>query len=119
MRPVQGRHGASGGGAPPTSGAPAARRGRDRARTVGGDWIRDERRVDLRARANCLQRRRVGSQAASNVLTESGGRGMSAPLVQLRTRAPRRNVELQIDGDKVSVPEGTTILDACQQRGQT
>jgi len=44
---------------------------------------------------------------------------MSAPLVQLRTRAPRRNVELQIDGDKVSVPEGTTILDACQQRGET
>ncbi len=39
------------------------------------------------------------------------------PLVQLRPRP--RTVDVQIDGDKVSVPEGTTILDACQARGQT
>ncbi|MGH7648282.1 MAG: 2Fe-2S iron-sulfur cluster-binding protein [Gemmatimonadaceae bacterium] len=30
---------------------------------------------------------------------------------------PRRSVELTIDGQKVSVPEGTTILDACTSLG--
>ena len=30
----------------------------------------------------------------------------------------RRTVELEIDGEKVRVAEGSTILDACQQRGE-
>ena len=30
---------------------------------------------------------------------------------------PKRKVELTIDGRTVSVPEGTTILDACKQIG--
>ena len=42
---------------------------------------------------------------------------MSPPFVQLRSRAPRRPVELQIDGQAVATTEGTTILDACRQRG--
>jgi NADH dehydrogenase/NADH:ubiquinone oxidoreductase subunit G len=29
----------------------------------------------------------------------------------------RRTVELEIDGEKVRVPEGSTILDACRERG--
>ena len=46
----------------------------------------------------------------------SGGRRMSA-LVQLRT--PRRTVALTIDGEQVSVPEGTTILDAAAAMGKS
>jgi predicted molibdopterin-dependent oxidoreductase YjgC len=37
------------------------------------------------------------------------------PLVQLRP--PKRTVELTIDGQPVAVPEGTTILEACQAQG--
>jgi predicted molibdopterin-dependent oxidoreductase YjgC len=38
------------------------------------------------------------------------------PLVQLRP--PKRTVELKIDGETVQVPEGTTVLEACQQQGK-
>ena len=37
-------------------------------------------------------------------------------FVQLKP--PRRPVELSIDGQKVSVPEGTTLLEACEQQGK-
>jgi predicted molibdopterin-dependent oxidoreductase YjgC len=40
----------------------------------------------------------------------------SVPLVQLRP--PRRAVELTIDGEPVQVPEGTTVLEACQAQGK-
>jgi predicted molibdopterin-dependent oxidoreductase YjgC len=36
----------------------------------------------------------------------------------LRIEPPKRTVELTIDGEKIGVPEGTTILDACRVRGQ-
>jgi predicted molibdopterin-dependent oxidoreductase YjgC len=41
------------------------------------------------------------------------------PFVQLRRpdRAPKQAVELQIDGQAVKVPEGTTILGACKTIG--
>ncbi len=41
------------------------------------------------------------------------------PFVQLRRpdRAPKQTVELQIDGQAVKVPEGTTILGACKTIG--
>jgi predicted molibdopterin-dependent oxidoreductase YjgC len=40
------------------------------------------------------------------------------PLVQLgRPAAARRTVELTIDGAPVSVPEGTTLLEACRRLG--
>ena len=39
------------------------------------------------------------------------------PLVPLA--GPRKNVELTIDGTPVTVPDGTTILDACARLGQT
>ena len=42
-----------------------------------------------------------------------------APFVQIRRpdRAPKKMVELQIDGTPVKVPEGTTILGACRTIG--
>ena len=40
------------------------------------------------------------------------------PLVQIgRPQAARRTIELTIDGETVSVPEGTTVLEACKQMG--
>ena len=39
------------------------------------------------------------------------------PLVQLGRAAPPRQVELTIDGEKVQVPEGTTLLEACKEKG--
>ena len=40
------------------------------------------------------------------------------PLVQIdRPRAARRTIELTIDGEQVSVAEGTTVLEACKQMG--
>ncbi len=41
----------------------------------------------------------------------------AGPLVPLA--GPRRDVELTIDGKAVTVPEGTTILDACARLDQT
>jgi|GEM_PF-22226 NADH dehydrogenase/NADH:ubiquinone oxidoreductase subunit G len=43
---------------------------------------------------------------------------MTAPGALVQISPPRRSVELTIDGDTVAAPEGTTILDACRQRGQ-
>jgi predicted molibdopterin-dependent oxidoreductase YjgC len=46
--------------------------------------------------------------------------GAVAPLPQPRTRLPvlqPRAVELTVDGGKVSVPEGSTLLDACKAAG--
>ena len=40
------------------------------------------------------------------------------PLIKLQRRhAPKAQVEVTIDGRKVSVPEGSTILAACAQIG--
>ena len=43
----------------------------------------------------------------------------AAPIVQLsrRERAPKAMVELDVDGQSVSVPDGTTILGACAALG--
>ena len=68
----------------------------------------DARRVDLRPRPDCGQRRRVGDQGISRCSPKR----MSAVPVTLR-----RTVELEIDGEKVRVFEGSTILDACRARG--
>jgi predicted molibdopterin-dependent oxidoreductase YjgC len=38
------------------------------------------------------------------------------PLIPLR--APRRTIELTIDGEKVEAPEGSTILDVCRRQGK-
>jgi NADP-reducing hydrogenase subunit HndD len=38
-------------------------------------------------------------------------------MMALRRRDPQRPVELTIDGQAVTVPEGTTILEACRERG--
>ncbi len=43
---------------------------------------------------------------------------MTAPNTLVQITPPRRTVELKIDGEAVSAPEGSTILDVCQQHGR-
>jgi NADH dehydrogenase/NADH:ubiquinone oxidoreductase subunit G len=43
---------------------------------------------------------------------------MTAPNALVQITPPRRTVELKIDGETVSAPEGSTILDVCQQHGR-
>ena len=43
---------------------------------------------------------------------------MTAPNTLVQITPPRRTVELKIDGDTVSAPEGSTILDVCRQHGR-
>ena len=55
--------------------------------------------------------RRVGDRPPCGSSTGTGGTVMDGQL------APRRMVELEIDGRAVRVSEGSTILDACEQLG--
>src|SRR5207248_11707903 len=64
------------------------------ARRAGG---RDARRVDLRPGADC----QLGDSVSAGEI--------SGP--------PMRTIEITIDGKKVSVPEGSTILAACRALG--
>ena len=66
------------------------------------------RRVDLRSRPDGLERGRVGDPQAPRL---PGRDGVTELL------APRRMVELEVDGQAVRVFEGATILDACTQLG--
>jgi NADH dehydrogenase/NADH:ubiquinone oxidoreductase subunit G len=43
---------------------------------------------------------------------------MTAPNTLVQITPPRRAVELKIDGETVSAPEGSTILDVCRQHGR-
>ena len=83
-----------------TIGGVAARAGGDRR---GGPV--HARRVDLRPRPDGVERDRVGDRAAGGV------------LVSDLLLAPRRMIELEIDGRSVRVFEGETILGACRRLG--
>ncbi len=88
---------------------PAAGQRRGRAGADRRDRPGDARRVDLRPRPDGRERGRVGDPGARGVRS-AGGR-MSAVPVTLR-----KIVELEIDGEKTRVFEGSTILDACRSR---
>ena len=85
------------------------RRRRARAGGDRGGRAVHARRVDLRARPDGLQRDRVGDRPARGV---PGRSSVSGGLI-----APRRMVELEVDGQPVKVFEGQTILDACRRIG--
>ena len=83
----------------------AGERGR-RAGPARRDRPGDARRIDLRPRPDRRERGRVGDPRTGGVRA-----AVSAVPVSLR-----RIVELEIDGEKVRVFEGSTILDACRSR---
>ncbi len=108
VRPLPRRHRAPGGGAAP------ARLRRD-ARQRAGDARRsragDARRLDLRPRPDGRERRPVRDLEPRR--PRPGGRPVSAVSVS----APKKVVELTVDGKAVRVTEGATILDACKRAG--
>jgi predicted molibdopterin-dependent oxidoreductase YjgC len=58
-----------------------------------------------------------GPRAPARVESRAPGQEPRAVYAIERRRAPKQQVELSIDGKKVSVPEGTTILGACAALG--
>ena len=80
---------------------------RQRARGARRPRAGDARRFDLRPRPDGRERRRIGDDEPRSA------RRMTAVSVA----APKRLVELTVDGQAVSVTEGSTILDACRRLG--
>src|SRR5581483_3896403 len=104
VRPVPRRHRAAGGGA---EAARERAHERQRARAAGGPDAGDARRVDLRPRPDCRERRRVRHDEPRSARTVS----------VVSVAAPKRIVELVVDGQPVRVTEGSTIIDACRRLG--
>ena len=92
----------------PGVGPHARRRGR-RARAGRRDRPVHARRLDLRPRADGVQRDRIGDRAPRRLRRCDVS---SQPLA-----LPKRMVELEVDGEPVRVFEGQTILDALRKLG--
>src|SRR5262249_20610179 len=105
VRAVPRRHRAPGGGAAPArSRSRAGERARDARRARAGD----ARRVDLRPRPDRGERCGLGD-------LESGS--LRAMTQTTLLAAPKRVIELTVDGEPVRVLDGSTILDACRMLG--
>src|SRR5919201_3210745 len=129
MRPVPGRDGAPG-GAPGAAGRRAADgRRRRRARPPPRRRPGDARREHLRSRPDRVVGDRVGRSGGPRPLRAGGGDGVSIDHIYMTpparaSRPPQAppapvkpQVELTIDGTPISVPEGTTILQAARGLG--
>src|SRR5262249_4025575 len=104
VRSMPHRHRAPGGGAaPPRERQPERRR----ARGALGPHAGDARHVHLRPRPDCGERGRVRDREP----------GSARSVTVVKVAAPKRLVELTIDGTSISVTEGSTILDACRRLG--
>src|SRR5581483_6600976 len=105
VRALPGRHRPPGGGAEASCRRPAAR---GRAADARGARAGHARRLDLRPRPDGCERRRVRDR-------QPGGLRRMTQSVLLA--APKKMVELTVDGEPVRVLEGSTILDACRRLG--
>src|SRR6185295_10358901 len=100
------------------------RQGGRRDRTHRRGRPGDARRVDLRPGADGRGGGAVGHPEAAPLRREWSREGERRGESRRRRkgermsdrpgRAPRREVELTIDGASVRVPEGTTLLEACR-----
>ena len=130
--PVQGRDRAPGGADRPAPGGPADRLARGRARAVLGPRAGHARRVDLRARPDGVVRHRERDpRRAGPLRRHGGGRMTTEDIGHIYVSPPARasripgpppapeipQVEITIDGAAVSVPAGSTILDAARSVG--
>src|SRR5215469_16594921 len=114
MRALPRRDGAPGGSPPPPRRQEAPRVTGSGARAARGDRGGDEGCIHLRPRTDRVQCGRVRGETTQGVPMTATHAGPLVPLA-----GPRRDVELTIDGKPVTVPEGTTILDACARLDQT
>src|SRR5215471_425604 len=104
--------------------APAARLHRARERVVEGNGASHARRFDLRARTNGFGRDSFGHGTMESFFMSEPLQAPSplipiprAPAPEIPVATPRRALEITIDGKRVSVPEGATILDAARKLG--
>src|SRR5215470_10430337 len=104
--------------------APAARLHRARERVVEGNGASHARRFDLRARTNGFRRDSFGHGTMESFFMSEPLQAPSplipiprAPAPEIPVATPRRALEITIDGKRVSVPEGATILDAARKLG--
>src|SRR5579863_742638 len=99
--------------------------------TVAGGGPSHARRLDLWSGSNCFQRAGVGNATLESICMsqspEEVVHAVDAPLTTIpvpRGPVPQpplepepRSIEIKIDGESISVPEGSTILDAAQKLG--
>src|SRR5262245_28397509 len=115
MRAVSGRHREAGRGTAadhPQRPRVERRRHAPAARCRAGY----EGRLDLRSRPDRLERGRVRHRPPRNVQGDDVMTATDQRAVELGM--PARAVTLTVDGRDVSVPEGSTILDACDAIGE-
>src|SRR5262249_53295168 len=112
VRSVPARHGAPGGAAGTAAARHPDRLGRARARAAGRHRHGRPRRLDLRTGPDRVQRGRLGPAPRADRRQREGARVTSVFL-----EAPRRLVDITVDGETVRVPEGATLLEACRQQG--
>src|SRR4051794_17963785 len=106
VRAVPGGHGAPGGGTCAAHLRPYAGERGGRALAARRDRHVHEGRLDLRPRTDRVRRRGHRHQAGGVLRMNS-----------IYDQPGARQVELEIDGEPVSVREGATILDACRKVG--
>src|SRR5688572_8931328 len=119
MRAVPCRYRSTGGGLAPDYGGPRQGRSRDRARASRGRRRRHAGRVDLWPRPDGVRGRGVGHQAVAPLRTGV----MKLPITLVEIGRPVRTdaapVTLTIDDQSLSVPAGSTILEAAAGLGVT
>src|SRR5215469_14917938 len=105
----------------------SSRRGRVRGPVAAGNGPGHARRFYLRTRPDRFQRARIRSKSLESVLMIDAPPSNAAapvptipiprgPVPQAPSRT-QRQIELTIDGQKVTIPEGSTILEAARSIG--
>src|SRR5690348_6215605 len=114
MRSVPCRDRTPGGGARPPRVRPYAGNGAGRAGADRRDRRGDARCLDLRTGADRLIGHRVGHRPPGSLQRRSHHM-IELPIA--RTGPPARLISLTVDDQPVEVPEGSTVLDACNELG--
>src|SRR5258705_13649805 len=98
--------------------------GRRREENSAGNGAGNARRLNLRFGANGVQRDSFRDGAMELIFMSEQTLGPSAlipipqaPVPAIPPAATRREIEVTIDGERVSVPEGATILEATRKLG--
>src|SRR6266852_5217127 len=109
-----------GGSARASDPGPASWLGSRRNQHAAGDGASDARRLYLRPRPDRIERSGVRSSSMEFVFMNAPSPFIPiprGPVPEAPPPRPRAAIEIKIDGQPVSVPEGSTILDAARSIG--
>src|SRR5258708_39608434 len=122
MRAMQSRYCSARRGASAAGAAPSDWVGRRREQHSARDCTGDARCLDLRFGANGIRRDSFGDEPMEPFFMSEQAPAPSplipiprAPVPQIPADAACREIEITIDGKRVTVPEGATILDATRK----